>query len=185
MTESPAYTPPIATLLQSPPRMPLDAGRPNEAKRAELDVATDKLFGDRAIGDNEMAAACHAALWLRHNFLPESHRLSQKIGSVEGSYWHGLMHRREGDFGNSKYWFRRVGDHRVFAHVAAALPDLIDDSTPARARSLADGEWDPAAFIDLCEAAVRGDPDLRTFCAAIQQKEWELLFDHCFDGALS
>ena len=107
-------------------------------------------------GDADMAACCHSALWLRHNFLDQSHRLSQKIGTTEGSYWHGLMHRREGDFGNSKYWFRRVGDHPVFAQVAAALPELMTDETPARARSLANTPWDPATFIDLCEAATAG-----------------------------
>ena len=47
------------------------------------------------------------ALWL-YGFLDESHSIAQGIDSAEGSYWHALMHRSEGDFSNSKYWYRRV-----------------------------------------------------------------------------
>ena len=61
-----------------------------------------------------MALACMAGLWLRHDFLDESHRISQDLENPSGSYWHGIMHRRELDFSNAKYWFRRVGMHRVF-----------------------------------------------------------------------
>ena len=56
-----------------------------------------------------MAAACLAGLWLHHNFLDESHTLSQDIDTTTGSYWHAIMHRREGDYGNAKYWLHRVG----------------------------------------------------------------------------
>ncbi len=180
------YGPAIAALLDPPRKMPLGAGRANDAVRSQLEAPTTSLFAARAIGDADMAAGCHSALWLRHDFLPESHRLSQKIGSVEGSYWHGIMHRREGDFGNAKYWFRRVGEHPVFAALAAALPELTDDDTPARARTSAGAsDWDPAAFIDLCETAVSGDPDLRAFCEDVQEKEWDLLFAYCFERAVA
>ncbi len=180
------YGPAIAALLDPPRKMPLDAGRADDAVRAQLDQPTAALFGDRSVSDTDMAAGCHSALWLRHDFLLESHRLCQKIGSIEGSYWHGIMHRREGDFGNAKYWFRRVGEHPVFAALAAALPELIDDNTPARVRTFAGAsDWDPTAFVDLCEAAVSGDTSLRAFCEDVQHREWNLLFAHCFDGAVA
>ena len=47
------------------------------------------------------------ALWL-HGFLDESHSIAQGLASAEGSYWHALVHRSEGDFSNSKYWYGRI-----------------------------------------------------------------------------
>ena len=182
MQNSDAYGPAIAELL-GPRTMPLDAGEPNTSVRPQLEQPTAALFTDGTVDDADMAACCHSALWLRHNFLDQSHRLSQQIGTTEGSYWHGLMHRREGDFGNSKYWFRRVGDHPVFAQVAAELPSLVTDDSPPRARTLANAPWDPATFIDLCGAAVAGDAGLQAFCETVQAREWELLFEFCFGGA--
>ena len=179
------YGPTIAGLLTPARDMPLDAGQANTAAKAQLDVDTATLFGGRRLGDNNAAGGCHAALWLYHDFLPESHRLSQQLDGADGSYWHGLMHRREGDFSNAKYWFRRVGAHPVFDAVIAAAGAARTEDDPARARMVAGADtWDPVAFIDLCAAAVGGETALQPFCRRVQQREWELLFDHCFDRAV-
>src|SRR3954447_17397484 len=39
-----------------------------------------------------------AGLLLWHDCLDRSHEISQSISSESGSYWHAIMHRREGDF---------------------------------------------------------------------------------------
>ncbi len=52
-----------------------------------------------------------SALWLYVDDLERSHTISQSIDGATGSYWHGIMHRREGDFGNSRYWHRRATGH--------------------------------------------------------------------------
>jgi hypothetical protein len=49
-----------------------------------------------------VVAACRAALWLAFDFLDESHAVSQELDTPEGSYWHGLLHRREPDFANPR-----------------------------------------------------------------------------------
>ena len=64
------------------------------------------------------------ALWL-YGFLDESHSIAQGIDSPEGSYWHALMHRSEGDFSNSKYWYRRVGRHAIFPALLVAVRQQI------------------------------------------------------------
>ena len=64
--------------------------------------------------DADMAACCVAGVWLLHDYLDESHRISQGIDTPSGSFWHGILHRREGDYSNAKYWFRHVGRYDVF-----------------------------------------------------------------------
>ena len=115
------YPPVVGELLLPERTSPLGAGTPHEPARAKLaGLAPADVVGAPPVDPN-MAAACLAGLWLYHDFLDESHTLSQDIHTPTGSFWHAVMHRREGDFDNSKYWWRRVGEHPVFAplHVAA------------------------------------------------------------------
>ena len=132
-----------------------------------------------------MAAACLAGLWLRFNYLDESHRISQDLETPTGSYWHGVMHRREGDFSNAKYWFRRVGENPVFEPLAAAARETAGADPPAAARFLVEqSSWDPFRFVDLCEQAAGSATPLMELAVAVQQCEWELLFESCYRQAI-
>ena len=106
----------------------------------ELNIAT--AFESHPVHDTDSANACLSALWLHHDFLDRSHQISQSISDSTGSFWHGIMHRREGDYWNSKYWFRQVGNHPVFSDLHAAVRELLQslDSrfAPAGASSSAD-----------------------------------------------
>jgi hypothetical protein len=180
-----AYGSPIAALLREDRLAPLGPGTPNRAARAALEAATtERLFGDQRVRVRSMADACRAALWLYHDFLDESHTISQDIDTQTGSYWHGLMHRREPDFGNSKYWFRRVGTHPVFEPLLAAARELASDAPPAARFLATQAAWDPFAFIDLCEQSLAGRVPSTELCQQVQRCEWQLLFDHCFRKAV-
>jgi len=80
----------------------------------------------------------HSALWLAAGELDRSHHISQGIENAEGSFLHGIMHRREGDFGNAKYWFRRAGRHPIVDHIAEVAGHVYDD---------------PFRFVDACQQA--------------------------------
>ena len=109
-----SYGPVIAELLATERVGPLGPGRENEAMADQLERATvDRLFAHAKVVDRSMAEACRSGLWLYHDYLDTSHTISQSISTPTGSYWHGIMHRREPDFSNAKYWFRRVGRHPV------------------------------------------------------------------------
>jgi hypothetical protein len=174
------YPPAIAELLRLLPLAPLGPGKPRHEVRARLE-AIASAFPPEA--DRDMATACQAGLWLAFDFLDEAHTISQELLTAEGSYWHALMHRREPDFSNSKYWFRRVGAHPVYdslGHEAA----LLAAGAPARAAFLGtQADWDPFAFVDLCEASYDEKAPCHNLCRQVQRVEWELLFARCFRRA--
>jgi hypothetical protein len=164
-----AYGQEFAALISTDLTMPLDAGRPNLSVRQELSALTvESSFEGYKITDPAMARCCVSGLWLLHDFLDESHTISQNIATPSGSFWHGIMHRREGDFSNAKYWFERVGDHPVFASL-----------------TMADGSaWDAYQFVDDCQRALRTRDEAQiAVLRELQHREWQTLFDHCFRKA--
>jgi hypothetical protein len=177
--DSAKYGPLFASLL-TPRLMPLGPGAPNSQVQTQLKgLEIGKAFAGKTIIDPDMAQCCLAGLWLYQDYLDESHTISQGIETPTGSYWHGFMHRRELDYGNAKYWFRRVGDHPVYANLAMGAKQLAANDSKAEKIVLAhQTTWDPFAFIDLCEKSVGGE--LEMLCRQIQQKEWEMLFDFCY-----
>ena len=131
------------------------------------------------------ADALLAALWLWHDYLDESHAVSQSLESPTGSFWHGILHRREGDFSNAKYWFRKCENHPVLPTLAVFADDLIKPlPIDKRLFRLTARGWDAAAFVDLCEH-VHGRPDdpLFNIAVALQRVEWRTLFNHCLREA--
>lgn len=149
--------------------------------RARLDQLSDAdLLGGSSIG-NEAAATCvRSGLLLFADDLDASHRLSQSVNTVDGSYWHGIMHRREPDYSNSKYWFRRVGpNHPAFAELRDAL-----ELTPTIQAELGQS-WDSFSFVDLVEACELGRrPELREALTKLQTAEMLTLLSHCYRAAV-
>lgn len=163
------YGPAFAELTFVERLMPLDAGHPNESARNALsNLSSIAAIGSSKVADFEMTQCCLAGVWLLHDFLDESHTISQRITTPSGSFWHGIMHRREGDFSNAKYWFDRAGDHPVFAALTAA------DGSP----------WDSHRFVDECQRALRSrDAEQIAALCQLQQREWQALFDFCYQAA--
>ena len=113
----------------------------------------------------ERRMECLSGLWLLAGDIDRSHTISQDIHTSTGSFLHGIMHRREGDFGNAKYWFRKVGNHPVLVQIAERLGDLYPD---------------PFAFVDACSQAA--DDQLALRCQQAQWIEWQLLMTHILAG---
>jgi hypothetical protein len=177
MPFGPEACPAAVDLLEAATRNELGPGEPRESFRPRLaSLTAESLVAPHALADRAMAQCCLAGLWLRFDFLDESHRISQDIDTTTGSYWHGIMHRREPDYGNAKYWFRRVGKHPVFERLGEAFNE--------KARFVMNGStWDPFRFVDLCERASQEPESLGELCRDVQELEWELLFYYCYRQA--
>jgi hypothetical protein len=147
----------------------------------------DQLFdGDQPASD-DFAKCVRSALFLYFSALDESHRISQDITSATGSFLHGIMHRQEPDYANSKYWFRRTGLHELFPTLREECTRLRYRSEQIEQRLGSRPDWDPVWFIDQCEQAVRGNGprDVVQDLESIQRLEWRLVFDYSYRRALS
>jgi hypothetical protein len=131
--------------------------------------------------------ALRAGLFQWHDFLDESHQLSQSIegegGDQLGDYWHAIMHRREPDYSNAKYWFRQIGRQQIYRPLQkeadATLASYSDsDAGRWRSRLQSGSNWDPFAFVDMCEACAADETtDLAYAARRIQYIEMSLLME--------
>jgi hypothetical protein len=121
--------------------------------------------------------AALAGLLLRVGCWAESHTVAQDIQSVEGSYWHAIVHRIEPDSSNAAYWFRQVGSHAIFPELLRRSAEILQEGAPAHWRLKA--SWDPFLFIEWCDEVREKGGHGETTAVAIQMAEWQLLFDWC------
>ena len=144
------------------------------------------------IGSGPDVAALKAGLLQVNDFLDASHEYSQSVqgrgANSAGDYWHAIMHRREPDYSNAKYWFRAVGSHPIFAELAAHAERLLT-CQPSIAelwgpRLMSGRTWDPFAFVDLCAECPRAENDeLSLFARELQWIEMQLLLKQTFVDA--
>ncbi len=165
------------------PLAPAGSLRGEGLERLRAASAEELLPGP--IRSKEFADCVRSALFLYFSAIDESHTISQSISSSTGSFLHGIMHRQEPDFPNSKYWFRRVGRHELFPALREAAIEHLRSTGDAPAERLASGiesraEWDPFWFVDQCEAVERGrEADLEQPLMEVQRVEWRLVFEYC------
>ena len=195
------YSSTIAGIVQKlETRDPLPPLAPSVEWDSELtdqieDLSLETLFDGQSVKDSTMGYGLQSGLLLWNDALEASHTISQGIESKTGSYWHGIMHRREPDYSNAKYWFRRVGMHPTFPALREQALVLLQSGS-TESDSLADyaeavektEDWDAFRFVDWCQAADgdRSTPGaVKAFLQTVQVEEIRLLLNYSYQGALA
>jgi hypothetical protein len=161
----------------------VDSGRSYPWLRERI----QQVSGTKKASSSTSLTAMKAGLFLLNDFFDDSHSCSQSIEGLgphhTGDYWHAILHRREPDYGNAKYWFRHVGRHPAYVGLAqvaerhfATSGTLASNLQPWKTRLITNSDWDALAFVDLCEAAAK-DVELRGWCEQVQYDEMLLLLE--------
>ena len=154
----------------------LDDPLPKEPSDYELvirirEVDDARIFGPQTLAPDAPVALVRVGLFYYHNALDDSHKQAAKSAGDIAAYWHGMVHRREGDFENARYWMRRAGEQPVFQEMQARA----SDGSPHMSRQ---PNWDPFLFIHLCEQYKYGETEYKKELGHLQRVELAAIFDY-------
>ncbi|HRI15494.1 MAG TPA: hypothetical protein PLX89_21055 [Verrucomicrobiota bacterium] len=146
--------------------------------RRELEARLDVWATEQEL-DPDAATRLRASALLYHDHHDAAHDIVQDLNDVEGALIHGILHRREPDYWNAKYWLRRAEAHPIYVALGRRLPQLVlNAEQQALAKQLTlPGAFEPLAFVDLCEETERRpalDPSV-VWLRQVQHAEFEEL----------
>jgi hypothetical protein len=173
----------ILSLLNTPepPHITMKA-RTGTKSLEELKTEIDAILTKPGL-DERYCALSRAAVFLWHDHFEAAHELAQDVENADGSLLHAIIHRREPDFSNAKYWFRRVGaSHPSFECLVGKVKiALMGMRAELVARQLIPNDkWNPMGFVDFVEDALRReDPAYDHLMRQIQAAEF-----YCFLSTL-
>src|SRR5260370_14742230 len=91
---------------------------------AALNKALDELFrGVKLAAENQQLIRSLVLLW--HDHLDAGHTIAQNIDGADGAFVHGIMHRREPEFGNAQNLVRGVGGDPALPKIARRVTTLL------------------------------------------------------------
>ena len=162
----------------------LDDPLPKEPTDYELvirlrEAADAAVFGEHTSVPDAPLALVRGGLFYYHNALDDSHKQVATLEGDTAAYWHGMIHRREGDFENARYWMRRAGEQPVFQEMQGRASD---GSAPDMGRQ---ANWDPFLFIHLCEQYKYGESEYKKEIGHLQRVEFAVMFDYVWRQCVS
>lgn len=143
----------------------------------EVRGASDEfIFGGQVPQAPNVAKLIRGGLLNALDAIDEAHRIFQDDSSDLGAYWHGIMHRREGDFDNARYWFRRAGSLPWFAECHREAANISADVAKQ-------SNWDAYLMTGQCEQDRFGAEELTDELLELQWTEFNHLFDYTWRSA--
>jgi hypothetical protein len=152
----------------------LEKGKPVPKGRDAVAGLVDK--------DKESAKTLliQSALYLCFDCFEETHNIAQDDEGPAGNWLHAILHRREPDAGNSKYWYARVhAPAKVYEGIGKKVlvylrENAVPELEPLAKKMEKSKTWEPEAFVDSCDKfrqMDKGSSAYRTL-AKIQEIEW-------------
>ena len=145
----------LTALFDTPEPAELGPGpRTGVSGEQELERKLQEIFLSNVLPkENQQLLRALVLLW--HDHFETAHSISQDIANADGAFVHGILHRREPDYGNAAYWFRRVGQHPAFPVIAERAQKPMEKEKQLQKELTPGGTWNPFGFIDACEKANR------------------------------
>lgn len=167
--------------------------RPNKPGKEILDQCQSdtELLKCKPVADESHSAAVRSLLYLWIGWPAEASMYAQGAYDAERLYIEAIRLRQVGEVYPSKDRFHELGDHPIFAplgdYVIESIKSDLEKSLARFKNIVKMGEiWEPYAFADTFEQARLGqlcDPAVLVV-RALQRREFELLFVHCYEGAI-
>lgn len=188
MAANPQQVEKLLAALQDRPGLPPLSPKRLYSHAVDRDIAAFHDGLDLKFRSSAEGHALTAALYLANDNLDLAHKLVQTHEGHPTCDWvHAIVHRREGDYSNSKYWVRRVGAHPAYHGLQARATRLLDEEGVPKAASgslataldkiRTQGEWNGYLFVDAVSMQESGDGDdeSRRLLERLQHLEWQCL----------
>ncbi|MSU32498.1 MAG: hypothetical protein EXS25_07550 [Pedosphaera sp.] len=164
------------------PTLPdLDGGpRLGIRPKVSLQDSIDLLLSDLATAPRQSVLIL-ATAFLFNDHHDDAHDLIEDLKCPEGCLIHSLLHRREPDYWNARYWLRRNPNHPIYRRLTSYLKAQSMGAAEMIVfqRLTLSGVVDPIALVDEC-VNYAGKPDQleSLFLKRVQHAEFHALAEH-------
>ena len=123
---------------------------------------------------DERRMAVLGLLFLWHDHWTEAHKATDDYeGTPDSDLLHAMVHRREGDYGNSEYWLRSAGKHPLFGILGPRVASLLSEDENLREKIIPGGKWDAKGFV----RAVKDQSD-HPLLREVQAEEFRCFYEY-------
>ncbi|NLE58325.1 MAG: hypothetical protein GX616_08190 [Planctomycetes bacterium] len=165
--------------------------QPNRRGKNALDELSDaRLFSDVPLIDETMIAAVRGLLYLWNGWPDDAKRHVQSAPLNEWRYVTALCERMLGRWETARELFKKIPDQPFLAPLLKCAREILQTNSHQTIEKMLlesdeSGGWDHLSFASLFNEAAMGRLGLvgEQAVSQIQLREFELLFNHCYEEA--